>query len=186
MSYITKKALAIALVDLLSTTTLDKITIQMIVDECGVNRQTFYYHFRDVYDLLVWIYETETQQQIKNNMTTDDWSTALKYMLTRAHARKQVVMNTCHSKSKELLVQHLYQVVGNILSPRVMSLAKEMNVAPKNAQFVLEFYQWALVGIVINWIGSGMEKSADELHGQLSMLTVSDVQAMLQKFSNID
>ena len=52
MSEITKKALATSLKKLLSKKELSKITISNITDDCGVNRQTFYYHFRDIYDLL--------------------------------------------------------------------------------------------------------------------------------------
>ena len=52
MSEITKKALATSLKKLLSKKELSKITIANITNDCGVNRQTFYYHFKDVYDLL--------------------------------------------------------------------------------------------------------------------------------------
>ena len=48
----TKEMLAESLMKLLARRTLDKITIQDIVDDCGYNRQTFYYHFHDIYDLI--------------------------------------------------------------------------------------------------------------------------------------
>ena len=57
MSEITKKALAETLKKLLSKNKLNKITIKEITEDCGVNRQTFYYHFKDIYDLLEWIYK---------------------------------------------------------------------------------------------------------------------------------
>ncbi|MGL5650991.1 MAG: TetR family transcriptional regulator [Paraclostridium sp.] len=49
MSQITKKALASSLKSLMNTTSLNKITINDIVQDCGVNRRTFYYHFKDIY-----------------------------------------------------------------------------------------------------------------------------------------
>ena len=61
MSELTKKALAVSLKKLLSKKELSKITISNITDECGVNRQTFYYHFKDIYDLLEWIYKNEVE-----------------------------------------------------------------------------------------------------------------------------
>lgn len=54
-----KHDLAEALCQLLETKTLEKITVKDIVARCGVNRQTFYYHFHDVYDLMRWIFERE-------------------------------------------------------------------------------------------------------------------------------
>ena len=64
MSEITKKALAASLKKLLSKNELSKITISNITNDCGVNRQTFYYHFKDVYDLLEWIYLNEVIQSM--------------------------------------------------------------------------------------------------------------------------
>ena len=52
MSVTTKKALAMSLKSLLEKKTLDKITVKDIVSGCSLNRQTFYYHFHDTYDLL--------------------------------------------------------------------------------------------------------------------------------------
>ena len=64
MSQITKNALAASLKKLLSKKELSKITITNITEECGVNRQTFYYHFKDIYDLLEWIF---TNEVVKKN-----------------------------------------------------------------------------------------------------------------------
>ena len=48
MSQVTKRALAASLIKLLSQKPLDKVTVKDIIEDCGVNRQTFYYHFQDI------------------------------------------------------------------------------------------------------------------------------------------
>ena len=58
-SNITKKALAMALKDLMRETPFEKITITDICEKCDMNRKSFYYHFKDKYDLVVWIFDTE-------------------------------------------------------------------------------------------------------------------------------
>ena len=73
MSEITKKALAESLKKLLSKNKLNKITIKEITEDCGVNRQTFYYHFKDIYDLLEWIYKNEVIQEIEEKTTYETW-----------------------------------------------------------------------------------------------------------------
>lgn len=72
MSNITKKALASSLKKILSKKEFNKITINDITEDCGVNRQTFYYHFKDIYDLLEWIYTNEVIGKIKNLETDKD------------------------------------------------------------------------------------------------------------------
>ncbi len=54
MSQTTKRALEASLKNLLLKKPLDKITIQDIADDCGISRMTFYYHFKDIYDLVEW------------------------------------------------------------------------------------------------------------------------------------
>lgn len=63
MSQTTKRALAASLKKLLSDKPLDKITVTDIAEDCGVNRQTFYYHFQDIYDLVEWIYTSEAHRR---------------------------------------------------------------------------------------------------------------------------
>lgn len=55
MSQITKRALARSLKKLLRQRALNKITISDITNDCGINRMTFYYHFKDIYDLVEWM-----------------------------------------------------------------------------------------------------------------------------------
>ena len=54
MSKVTKRALEQSLKNLLLKKPLTKITIGDITEDCGINRMTFYYHFKDIYDLVEW------------------------------------------------------------------------------------------------------------------------------------
>ncbi len=83
MSNITKKALANSLKKILSKKEFNKVTINDIVDDCGVNRQTFYYHFKDIYDLLEWIYTNEVIEKIKNiesDSPAENWQQEFLYV----------------------------------------------------------------------------------------------------------
>ena len=71
----TKLALANALKKLLQKKFLDDITVKELVEECEVNRQTFYYHFQDIYDLLRWFLEHETSEALRG---ADCWQDALR------------------------------------------------------------------------------------------------------------
>ena len=58
-SNITKKALAAALKELMEEKAFEKIRVGDICDKCDMNRKSFYYHFKDKYDLVNWIFDTE-------------------------------------------------------------------------------------------------------------------------------
>ena len=64
MNQLTKDAIAKALTDLLQERPIEKITIKDITDCCGINRQTFYYHFSDIYDLMEWTLDKELRKAL--------------------------------------------------------------------------------------------------------------------------
>ena len=103
MSNITKKALASSLKKILSKKEFNKITINDITEDCGVNRQTFYYHFKDIYDLLEWIYTNEVIGKIKNLETdnpTENWQQEFLYVFEYIIENKKFVYNTYYSVSR--------------------------------------------------------------------------------------
>ena len=71
MSNLTKKALRETMIKALNERPLDKIKVKELVEECGVNRNTFYYHYKDIYELLADIFETETEE-IAETLKNDD------------------------------------------------------------------------------------------------------------------
>ena len=73
-SIITKKALASGLKELIKKKSFDNIIVSDITEICGLNRQTFYYHFHDKYELVNWIYYNEALKVITSDLTFDTWS----------------------------------------------------------------------------------------------------------------
>ncbi|MDO5459131.1 MAG: TetR family transcriptional regulator, partial [Eubacteriales bacterium] len=69
----TKEALADALRQMMKVKPIDKITVKDIVEVCGVNRQTFYYHFDDVDDLLEWVFEDDAERVLPKEVVYEHW-----------------------------------------------------------------------------------------------------------------
>ena len=65
MSSSTKEALGAALKKMMAIKPIDKITVKDLAEICNVNRQTFYYHFDDVYDLLEWVFEADAERRFR-------------------------------------------------------------------------------------------------------------------------
>ena len=73
MSDLTKRALEQSLKNLLLQKPLHKITISDIADDCGINRMTFYYHFKDIYDLVEWVCMEDAKKALADNKTYETW-----------------------------------------------------------------------------------------------------------------
>ena len=91
MSDLTKRALAEALKNRLSKTTLKNITIKDLTDDCGLNRQTFYYHFSDIYELMEWIFVDEANRILNLDYIDYDIKTILEKTFNCVQDRKSVV-----------------------------------------------------------------------------------------------
>ena len=95
----TKRALSRSLKRQLSTRTLDKITVKDIVEDCGVNRQTFYYYFPDIYDLLEWNFQDEAENLIRASENQTDWRAGLKTVMEYLKENRTLIWNAYHSIS---------------------------------------------------------------------------------------
>ena len=73
MSQMTKRALVASLKDLLAEKPLDKITVTDLTEHCGVNRMTFYYHFKDIYDLVEWSCQEDAAKALAGKKTYETW-----------------------------------------------------------------------------------------------------------------
>ena len=82
MSQMTKRALEASLKKLLLQKPLNKITISDIAEDCGISRMTFYYHFKDIYDLVEWVCVEDAARALAGKKTYDTWQEALRQVRT--------------------------------------------------------------------------------------------------------
>lgn len=182
MAQTTKKALAASLKKLLSQKSMDKITVVDIVEDCEVNRQTFYYHFKDIYDLVEWIYTVEASKALGDKKTYDTWQQGFMNIFNYVLENKSFVQNTYHSLSREHLENYLYNETYNLLIGVIEEKATGMNVREEDKAFIAHFYKYAFVGLVLEWIGRGMKEDPTTIIERVSIVTHGDIIKSLENF----
>ena len=93
MSDITKKALEQSLKKLLLKKPLDKITIKDLTEDVGMSRMSFYYHFKDIYDLVEWACIHDAKQALQGNRTYDTWQEGLTSIFEAVLQNKPFILN---------------------------------------------------------------------------------------------
>lgn len=181
MSSITKVALADSLKKLLQIKTLDKITVKDIVEDCGVNRQTFYYHFHDIYDLLGWFFIKEAEKIVGNKKTYTTWQQGFLQAFKYVNNDKKLIINAYNSIGREYLENYLYSIVYELLKDIVEEKAEGMDVSDEDKKFVADFYKYAFVGLSLEWIRMGMKDDPELIIEKLSKLIKGDIEAGLKK-----
>nr|WP_312216384.1 TetR-like C-terminal domain-containing protein [Clostridioides sp.] len=182
MAQTTKRALAASLKKLLSEKPLDKITVIDIVEDCEVNRQTFYYHYKDIYDLVERIYTSEASKALNGKKTYDTWQQGILQIFNYVIENKDFVRNTYHSISREHLERFLYNETYNLLIGVIEEKAAGMSVRDDDKFFIANFYKYAFVGLMLEWIGGGMNEDPSAIIERLSILIHGDITKALEKF----
>lgn len=100
MSNTTKRALENSLKQMLLKKPLDKITISDLTDDCGISRMAFYYHFKDIYDLVEWSCMEDATRALQGKKTYDTWHEGLKQIFEAVLENKPFIMNAYHALSR--------------------------------------------------------------------------------------
>lgn len=182
MSQTTKRALAASLKKLLLQKPLDKITVIDIVEDCEVNRQTFYYHFKDIFDLIEWMCLDEASKALNGQKTYDTWQQGFLQIFHAVQQNKPFIMNVYHSVSREQVELYLHEVTYDLMIGVIEEQAQGMSVRDEDKRFIADFYKFAFVGLMLDWIRKGMKKDPKEIVEHLSVLIQGDITRALNKY----
>lgn len=152
----TKEMLAESLMKLLARRTLDKITIQDIVDDCGYNRQTFYYHFHDIYDLIDWIFAAQTQELIEKCRACGSLDVGVKAVIAYMRENRRLILNILRSVNGEKLLDNLYRSAQSIVLSALENHPGVQELSAEYRELVAEGFKYALAGLLIDWMRAGI------------------------------
>lgn len=182
MSDITKRAISASLKNLLKGKKLNKITVQEIADDCGINRQTFYYHFQDIYDLVEWTCIEDTEKVLKENRTYETWQEGFLAVFDLAKKDKVFIDNIYRSVSLEMLEQYLYRLVYPLVKNVVDEKAKGYSVRDEDKKYIADFYKYAFVGVLLEWVRRDMKESPEDVVDRVSKIVGGNIEIALENF----
>lgn len=163
---ITKKALADTLMKLGTNTDLNKITVADIVEDCGVNRQTFYYHFDDKYELLKYIYETELFDPLMEGLSFENWEPKMIEALRVIKKMRKFFMNTVQS-SYNFFQGYMQKTLFGVFCTAVEDLDKSKQVSKDVKELYAKFLTYGTSGVIVDWIMDGAKQKEEELVEEL-------------------
>lgn len=154
-SEMTKRALADAFCTLAQKMPADKITVGRVTEACGLNRQTFYYHFQDMVDLVEWMLIFQARQTIGGLEEPPSWQQALARVCEYIEKNKALYANLARSQMRGPLERFLFQALYKGLFVYVQVLAEGTKVTEEEQRFLASFYTTALIGMMQKWLEQG-------------------------------
>ena len=180
MSQTTKRALSASLKALLSQRCLDNITVKDIVEDCEVNRQTFYYHFQDIYDLLRWFLEHETSEALRG---ADCWQDALRAAFRYVQDNHLAIYHVYRSSGRDHLDCHFFSLARAITASTLAESARDLPLPERELDFLADFYMYAIAGMMMGWLSDDMREEPEEIVGRLDRLLEGEFRRAAEKFS---
>lgn len=176
MSNTTKLALEASLKRLLLHKKIDKITIQDLTADCGISRMSFYYHFKDIYDLVEWVCVEDGKRALQDKKTYDTWQEGMLQIFEAVMENKPFILNVYGAVSKDKIESYLNKLTYHLIVDVVEEKCVGTGLADEEKAFIAEFYKYGFVGIMLDWIARGMkddykqivEKMSITLHGTIT------------------
>ena len=179
MTIVIKRVLASTLKEMAEKKSLSKITINDLTQACDVSRQTFYNNFKDIYDLVEWIYLKEVVTPIERGKIYDKWQGALTSIFQYISENHVFVLNTYRSFGKGFLEKVLRQEIELFLSNQVFKKIEVTKEEAKQVEFSYSFYTYALVGVGLDWIEKQMPESVEELVERIERVMLGEIISLL-------
>lgn len=158
----TKKAIAESLKALMQTKDLNHITIREIIEGCGINRKTFYYHFRDIYDLVEWMFNREALDFLRQCNTLSTYEEAIRFTFRYIQENPHICSCAVDSLGTSYLKRFFYKDLHDIILDVVRDTASGMKVPEDYLLFITDFYLHALISVLLDWVRRGMDSQDSE------------------------
>ena len=185
MSSITKKALMESLKKLMLQKPLNKITINDLTTDCGISRMAFYYHFRDIYDLVEWACLEESTKALQGKKTYETWQEGLLLIFEAVYENKPFIIIAYHAGSREQIENSLLQLTHNLIMGVVLEQSKETALSDAQKNFIADFYKYSFVGIMLDWIRQGMKDDYTSICDNMCITIQGNITNSIKNFTNV-
>ena len=183
-SLITKKAIASSIKELMRKKDLQKISVADIVENCGINRQTFYYHFKDKYDLVNWIYYNEVVAAVTQNRIQEDWSGVVLDVLNGMKREQCFYINALNVTGQNAFQDYFFDVTKSLLAEIIDVIEENKIIDAEEKNFIAAFYAYGLVGVTVQWARQGMKQPPEEIVQRLSHFINDSTQYAVARYFN--
>ena len=170
----TKENIESHFINLLERYKFQDITIKLLINECQINRSTFYTHFQDKYELLSYIYLHELFADITKGVNYDNWYERLEGFLVNMLKDKRFYSNTL--KSNEKIFEHyLFRSMHKLFIRFFYHAVAITRKRSDKAKFFADFYSHGYCGIIIDWATGGMRETPHDVMLKMRELAYENV-----------
>ncbi len=170
MAGFTKEIIIQTLLELLNEKPLAKITVKDIVERCGVNRNTFYYHFRDIPDVMYFALKREADRVMSSQMEIGSFMEGLVLLAERLGENKKAILHIYRSADKEIMAKYLRDLAEYIITQYAGKDSDLAQIPEKDKKLLIHYEKCVIVGMLLDWMDQGMKYDLVEYARRLNAI----------------
>ena len=143
---------------------------------------TFYYHFKDIYDLVEWACIEDATRALAGRKTAGTWQQGFLRIFEEVRDNKVFVMNVYRCVSREQVERYLTPLTDDLLMGVVNEYAAGMTVREEDKAFIARVYAYSFVGVLLDWVRDGMKVEPETIVDRLALVLQGDIAAALGRF----
>ena len=177
----TKQVIRETFIMLLNKRPLSQITVRDIVEHCGINRNTFYYYYHDIPQLLESIVDEEADRMINAHPAVESLEDCLLAAVAFALENRKAVLHIYHSVNRGLYEQYQWQICEHIVTTYVDSILSSRSVSDDDRKLLINYLKCMCFGFIMGWLETGMQEEVQSWFHQLCALKRGDLEEMIAR-----
>lgn len=176
----TKKAIIEAFQQILEETPINKITVKSIVERCSINRNTFYYYFEGIPELVEY-HLTAMADQLLDSFDDPNPREELTRVVNYFTQRKRSVLHIYRFFPREQFLPILDKIAVYVVERSIRQATAEVSISEENLAVLIRFYKGALVGGLLDWLEAGMNYDMNTMVERLCELMEGSTRNAIEK-----
>ena len=155
-SEFSKAMIAQGMKDLLKTQPLENISIGDLARHCQISRSTIYYHFKDKYDIVSWIFHSEIQAVVCTNKQVGAWTENLLDMCLYLQRNREFYIRVLRDIGQNSFTECLISFCKEVIFHLFQESNADRVLTQQQIQTITDFYAYGIVGLITDWSQRGM------------------------------
>lgn len=177
----TKRAIEDTFLRMMNEQNLDRITVKDLVEECGVNRNTFYYHYDDIPDLLEKIFLREKDRVLNRDYSNVSYQEALTQVIELLLENRRAISNAYFSKARDVVEGHLKRLGDEFCGSFIRACAKDREIDAQMLTFLTVCYSESFQGAMKRWLTEYDEITKEQFVDVFSRVTLATIEPALEE-----
>ena len=156
MPSFTRKAIMQSFMKLVDQRPINKVTIKDIVEDCGINRNTFYYHFSDIPALIEAIVQEEAAELFQTHPTITSYEECIRLAIQEIQKNKRAVLHIYNSSNRDIYEHYLMQVCQYIVETYLNTLLGDRKIDRQDREIIVTVYSCQCFGLFIDWLNNNL------------------------------